>query len=75
MIERFIVMAALLPGVSAAADRPYPNKALALADVKSFMSGLGADPRGVNPQEFEGFIRAESKKWARVVKESGAKAE
>lgn len=51
------------------------NKALALSDVRSFMSGLGADARGMTPQAFDEFIRAELKKWARVVKESGARAE
>jgi tripartite-type tricarboxylate transporter receptor subunit TctC len=51
------------------------NKALALPEVKTFMNGLGAEPRGMTPKEFDGFIRQELKKWARVVKESGARAE
>jgi tripartite-type tricarboxylate transporter receptor subunit TctC len=51
------------------------NKALALPDVRNFMSGLGADAQGMSPKAFDEFIRAELKKWARVVKESGAKAE
>ena len=50
-------------------------KALAAADMKTFMNGLGAEPQGTTPQEFGAFIRSELVKWARVVKESGARAD
>ena len=50
-------------------------KALASADMKSFMGTLGAEPRGTTPQEFGAFIRAELTKWSKVVKESGARAD
>ena len=50
-------------------------KSLASADMKSFMENLGAEPRPTTPQEFAAFIRSEHTKWAKVVKESGARAE
>jgi tripartite-type tricarboxylate transporter receptor subunit TctC len=46
-------------------------KGLNSPDVKTFMSGLGAEPHGTTPQEFALFIRSELTKWAKVVKESG----
>jgi len=50
-------------------------KALNSADMKTFMNGLGAEPQPTTPEQFGSFIRAELNKWARVVKESGARAE
>jgi tripartite-type tricarboxylate transporter receptor subunit TctC len=50
-------------------------KVLGTADMKAFMGGLGAEPRGMSPQEFAAFIRSELAKWSKVVKESGAKAD
>jgi tripartite-type tricarboxylate transporter receptor subunit TctC len=50
-------------------------KGLNAPDMKSFMNGLGAEPRPMTPHEFAAFIRAENTKWARVVRESGARAE
>ena len=50
-------------------------KSLASADMRAFMENLGAEPRGMAPAEFAAFIRGEHVKWARVVKESGARAE
>jgi tripartite-type tricarboxylate transporter receptor subunit TctC len=34
----------------------------------------GADPVGSTPEEFGNFMRAETAKWAKVVKASGASA-
>ena len=39
-----------------------------------FMS-LGAEPRSSTPEQFAQLIPAEIKKWAKVVKESGARVE
>jgi tripartite-type tricarboxylate transporter receptor subunit TctC len=50
-------------------------KALATEDVKEKMAGQGANPGGSSPAEFAKFIAAEHEKWAKVVKESGAKVE
>ncbi|MBL8379749.1 MAG: tripartite tricarboxylate transporter substrate binding protein [Burkholderiales bacterium] len=37
--------------------------------------GQGADPVGSTPEEFGNHMRAETAKWARLVRESGAKAD
>jgi tripartite-type tricarboxylate transporter receptor subunit TctC len=48
-------------------------KALASPAVKERLTAAGAIPSGIGPQEFAAFIDAEIKKWAVVVKASGAK--
>ena len=48
---------------------------LALADVKERLAGLGAEPAPMPPEEFGRYVRAEIAKWAKVVRESGAKAD
>ncbi|HET7158232.1 MAG TPA: tripartite tricarboxylate transporter substrate binding protein [Burkholderiales bacterium] len=50
-------------------------KALHSSDMKTFMENLGADPRPTTPREFDAFIKSELTKWAKVVKESGARAD
>jgi tripartite-type tricarboxylate transporter receptor subunit TctC len=50
-------------------------KALALPSMKERLQSQGAIPSGMSPQEFVRFIDAETKKWARVVKASGAKVD
>jgi tripartite-type tricarboxylate transporter receptor subunit TctC len=35
----------------------------------------GADPVGSTPEEFAAYMRAETAKWAKVVKASGATAQ
>ena len=44
-------------------------------DTKTFFSNMGIEPAGSTPQEFAAFIKSEMAKWAKVVKESGAKAD
>ena len=50
-------------------------KVLALPDVKEKLATLGLDPAPASPEALASLIQAESLKWARVVKESGAKAD
>jgi tripartite-type tricarboxylate transporter receptor subunit TctC len=46
-----------------------------LPDVAERLRGLGATSVGNTPEEFASFMAAETKKWAGVVKASGAKVE
>ena len=48
---------------------------LHLPEVIERLSGQGAEALGSTPEEFAAYIRSESVKWAKVVRESGAKAE
>lgn len=51
------------------------NKALASDEIKKGFLDLGAVPAPMSPAAYGEFIRAEIKKWAEVVKVSGAKAD
>jgi tripartite-type tricarboxylate transporter receptor subunit TctC len=46
-----------------------------LPDTRERMTALALEPWPSTPEEFAAFIRSETAKWARVIKESGAKAE
>ena len=46
---------------------------LGLADVKERLTGLGAEPQPMTPDDFGKFVRDDIAKWSKVVKESGAK--
>jgi tripartite-type tricarboxylate transporter receptor subunit TctC len=48
---------------------------LHLPDVVERFSGQGAEALGSTPEEFAAYIRSETLKWAKVVRDSGAKAE
>jgi tripartite-type tricarboxylate transporter receptor subunit TctC len=50
-------------------------KSLGTAAVKEKLLAQGAIPGGNTPQQFTDFINAEHKKWAQVVKASGAKVD
>ena len=50
-------------------------KALATPAMKERLSAQGAIPSGISSAEFVRFIDTETKKWARVVKASGAKVD
>jgi tripartite-type tricarboxylate transporter receptor subunit TctC len=51
------------------------RKVLAQADVKDKLVGLGADIVGSSADDFLAFVRSETTKWAKVVKDAGIKAE
>jgi tripartite-type tricarboxylate transporter receptor subunit TctC len=48
---------------------------LHLPDVVERLSAQGAEPVGSTPEEFAAYIKSETVKWAKVVRDSGAKAE
>jgi len=50
-------------------------KALSNPEVRERFVAQGAEPGGSTPEQFSAFIRAESDKWARVVKFSNAKVD
>ena len=50
-------------------------RALATPALKERLLSQGATPGGIPPAEFARFIEAETKKWAQVVKASGAKVD
>jgi tripartite-type tricarboxylate transporter receptor subunit TctC len=69
-------------GVLAPANTPKPvvdrlaaafKAALETPDIRSRMVTQGADPAYLGPDEFRAFLAAEMPKWARAVKDSGAK--
>jgi len=49
------------------------TKALAGAELKDIWRGLGAEPGGQPSEEMAKFVDLEIRKWAKVVKDSGAK--
>ncbi|MDB5857495.1 MAG: tctC [Ramlibacter sp.] len=50
-------------------------KVMAMPDVKEKLGRLGLEPNPGTPEALASLIQAETAKWARVVKESGAKIE
>jgi len=46
---------------------------LATPDMKDRLDKAGAEVRPMSPAQFGAFIRNERDRWAKVVKESGAK--
>jgi len=48
-------------------------KIVRLPDIRERMTSLGADVVGSTPEQFAAFQKTDTAKWARVVKESGAK--
>ena len=51
------------------------NKVMALPDVRERLAGLAMEPLSGTPEQAAAFIRSEDVKWAKVVKDSGAKAD
>ena len=55
-------------------DKIYRDtaKALEAADVKARFEGLGMVPVGNSPADFTKYVREETERWAKIVRESGA---
>src|SRR5260221_7498061 len=51
------------------------SRALAQADVARRMANLGIEARLMMPDQFAAFVRAETGKWAEIIRRSGAKVE
>ena len=49
--------------------------ALATSEVKAYMVGASIEAVGSTPAEFGAFFRAEKDRWARIVRETGAKVD
>jgi len=50
-------------------------RVLNLPEVRNRITELGGEPVGNSPADFDAFQKAEMARWARVIKESGARAE
>ena len=66
----------------AATPRPIVNRlhdgivrALAHPDVKERLAAMGAEPVGDTPEQFGAFVKSEIAKYAKVVKDSGARVD
>ena len=51
------------------------RKALVLPDTRDKLAAVGADVAGGGSDEFGAFLRAETARWAKVVKVAGIKVE
>lgn len=51
------------------------NKILQMPDVRERYASVAFDPVGSTPEEFSAFLKADIAKWAKVVKESGARVD
>jgi tripartite-type tricarboxylate transporter receptor subunit TctC len=51
------------------------NRIMTLADVKEKLANIGLDVAGGTPEALAAYTKSELAKWAKVVKESGAKAD
>jgi tripartite-type tricarboxylate transporter receptor subunit TctC len=70
----FFVPAGTPPAVVARLNAEI-NRALEAPDTKERLAQQGFDWKRNTPAEFSAFLRSEVAKWARAVKESGAKAD
>lgn len=50
-------------------------RSLERPDVLARMGNIGIEPRPMSPEQFAGFVRAETAKWGDIIRRSGARAE
>ena len=62
------------PAVIATLNAAY-NKALAAADVREKLAGMGLDPAPSSPGEFGAFLQGEIPKYTKILRDSGAKVD
>jgi tripartite-type tricarboxylate transporter receptor subunit TctC len=48
---------------------------LQTAEMRERLTAMGATPGGGSSEQFAGYIRSATEKWAKVVKAAGLKAE
>ena len=70
----FLAPARTPPEVLATLHREV-QKALAKPEVREALARLGAEPSGIGPAEFAGFIKSEIAKYAKVIKDAGIKVD
>ena len=70
-----VVVPAGTPGAIVARLNREIAAILNLPDVVERFSSQGAEALGSTPEEFAAYIKSETLKWAKVVRDSGAKAE
>ena len=50
-------------------------KVLGMPDVRERMLGIGAEPAPSSPAEFGAFLKKETERWSKLLKEAGVKAQ
>jgi tripartite-type tricarboxylate transporter receptor subunit TctC len=77
--EAYVWMGLLAPKGTPAPiiDRLYRElgQVLATSEVKSYMASAGIEIVGSTPAEFGTFFRSEKERWAKVIRETGAKVD
>jgi tripartite-type tricarboxylate transporter receptor subunit TctC len=70
-----IVVPAATPKEIVARLNAEVNKAAQNADLRSRLSAQGTEILGGSPEQYSAYIKSELTRWAKVIKDSGAKAE
>jgi tripartite-type tricarboxylate transporter receptor subunit TctC len=70
-----VIAPARAPGDAVATLNRAIGQTLAKPDIQARLRQLGLEPHAMAPQAFGAFIAAERRKWAPIVRESGAKVE
>jgi tripartite-type tricarboxylate transporter receptor subunit TctC len=70
-----LVAPAKTPAPALAWLRSEVGKAIAAPDIVKRLHDLGSEPGTANEKEVRAFLAVETKKWAEVIRASGAKVE